>query len=73
MSALFHGVTITKKLNLNLSEQSTVRAVCMRVCISLCTTAVHNTAENGSDNLPSYNPGSHHCSDVIYWRRECTG
>jgi len=39
----------------------------MCVCISLCTTAVHNTAQNSSDNLPSYPQGNHHSSD-IYWR-----
>ena len=26
---------------------------CSRVCISLCTTAVHDTAQNSSDNYPS--------------------
>ena len=41
---------------------------CSRVCISLCTTVVHNTAQNSSDNLPSYPPDNHHCSDVVYWR-----
>jgi len=37
------------------------------VCISLCTTVVHNTAQNSSDNLPSYPPGNHHCSDAVYY------
>jgi len=27
---------------------------CSCVCISLCTTAIHNTAQNSSDNFPSY-------------------
>jgi len=34
----------------------------------VCTTVVHNTAQNSSDNLPSYPPESHHCSDAVYWR-----
>jgi len=38
------------------------------VCVSLCTTVVHNTALNSSDNLPSYPPDNHHCSDDVYWR-----
>jgi len=35
------------------------------VCISLCTTATHNTAQNSYDYFSSDN---HHCSDAIYWR-----
>jgi len=38
------------------------------VCVSLCTTVVHNTAQNSSDNIPSYPPDNHHCSDDVYWR-----
>jgi len=30
---------------------------------SLCTTTVHSTAQHSSDNLPSYPPDNHHCSD----------
>jgi len=26
---------------------------------------LHNKAENGSDNLPSYPPDNHHSSDVV--------
>ena len=40
----------------------------MCVCVSLCTTVVHNTAQYSSDNLPSYHPDNHHCSDVVHWR-----
>jgi len=40
---------------------------CSYVCISLCTTVVHNTAQNSSDNLPSYPPDNHHSLDDIYW------
>ena len=40
------------------------------MCISLCTTVIHNTAQNNFDNLPSHPPGNHHCSDVVYWRTE---
>jgi len=32
------------------------------------TTVIHNTAQNSSDNLLSYPPDSHHCSDIVYWR-----
>jgi len=28
---------------------------------------VHNTAQNSSDNLPSYPPDNHHSSDDVYW------
>jgi len=38
------------------------------VYVSLCTTVVHNTAQNSSDNFPSYPPDNHHCSDDVYWR-----
>jgi len=37
--------------------------MCVRV--SLCTTAVHSTAQNSSDNLPSHPPYNRHCSDVV--------
>jgi len=40
------------------------------VCIPLCTTAVHNTAQNSCDNLPSYPLDNHHCSDPVYWRED---
>jgi len=32
------------------------------------TTVLHNTAQNSSDNLPSYPPDNHHSSDAVYWR-----
>jgi len=38
------------------------------MCISLCITVVHNTAQNSSDNFPSCPPDNHHCSDDVYWR-----
>jgi len=41
---------------------------CSRVCISLCTTVVHNTAQKSSDNFPSYPPDNHHISDDVYWK-----
>jgi len=34
----------------------------------LCTTVAHNTAQNSSDNFPSYPPDNHHSSDEVYWR-----
>jgi len=40
------------------------------VCVSLCTTVVHNAAQNSYDNFPSYPSDSHH---NVYWkdRRNC--
>jgi len=50
--------------SVNLNQQSTVKTahVCVFVCISLCTTVVHNTAQDSYDNLRSYPPESHYCS-----------
>jgi len=39
---------------------------CLRVCISLCTTVVHNITQNSSDKFPSYAPDNHHCSDAVH-------
>ena len=38
----------------------------MCVCVSLCTTVVHNTAQNSSDNFP-YPPDNHDSSDDVSW------
>jgi len=38
------------------------------VYISLCTTVIHNTAQNSSDNFLTYPPDNHHSSDDVYWR-----
>ena len=40
------------------------------MCVSLCTTVIHNTAENSSDDFPSYPPDNHHNLDDVYWRGE---
>jgi len=40
----------------------------MYVCLSLCTTVMHNTAQSSSDYLPSYPPDKHQSSDAVYWR-----
>jgi len=37
------------------------------VCVSLCTTVVHNTAQNSSDSLLSYTLDNHQSSNVVYW------
>jgi len=59
-------------VNLNLNEQLTIRTAHKSVGISLCTTVVHNTAENSSDNLPSYPLDNHHSSYVqISWCGSC--
>ena len=39
------------------------------MCLSLCTTVVHNTACNISDYFPSQPADNHHNSDDVYWRR----
>ena len=36
------------------------------MCLWLCTSVVYNTAQNSSDNLPSY---KHHSLDVVYQRK----
>jgi len=34
----------------------------------LCTTIVHNTPQNSSDNFPAYpSPDNHRCSYVVLW------
>ena len=38
------------------------------VCVSLCTTVVHNTAQNSSDYFPAYPPDNRHSSDAVYWK-----
>ena len=40
----------------------------MCVCIALCTIVAHNIAQNRPDNLLSYHPDNHHCSDDVYLR-----
>jgi len=41
---------------------------CSHACVSLCTTVVHNTTQNSSDDFLSYLPDNHHSSDDIYCR-----
>jgi len=38
------------------------------VCVSLCTTVIHNIAQNSSDYLPSYPPDKHQRSDAVCGR-----
>ena len=38
------------------------------VCIALCTIVAHNIAQNRPDNVPSYPPDNHHCSDNVCLR-----
>jgi len=59
-----------KTQKLHLTQQSSVRAghVCVCVCvyISLCTNVVYN--RHSSDNLPCYTADHHHhCSGVVYY------
>jgi len=47
--------------------QRTVITAHLRV--RLCTTSIHNTTQNSSDNLPIVlPPDKHHSSDAVYWR-----
>jgi len=46
---------------------STARTAHYKCAYRLCSTAVHNTAQNSSDNLLSYAPDNH-SSDVVCWR-----
>jgi len=41
---------------------------CSCVYVSLCTTVIHNTERNSSDNFPSYSTDNYHISDDVYWR-----
>ena len=36
------------------------------MCVRITADVVCNTAQNSSDNLPSYPPDNHHCSDIVY-------
>ena len=51
-----------RKLNLTNNKQLLGLFIC--VCIALCTSVVHNTAQNRPDNFPSYSADNHHCSVV---------
>jgi len=51
----------SKKINLNLNQHSSLLTVCAYHC-------AHNTAQNISDNFPSYPSDNHHSSDDVYWR-----
>ena len=39
----------------------------MRVRVTVYNCHIHNTAQNSSDNFPSYPPDNHHSSDDVYW------
>jgi len=60
-------LNLSKKVNLNLKRTLNLKN-CSRVCISLCTTVVHNTTQNSSDYLPSYPPDNRRSSDDVYWK-----
>ena len=57
----------TQKLNQHLNQHSSIRTAHVCVCLSLCTTVVHNTARNSSDNFPSYPPDNYRSSNNVYW------
>ena len=54
---------------INLKQHSTLGLLAY-VCISPCTTVIHNTAHNSSDNFPSYPLNNRHTgsSDAVNWR-----
>jgi len=52
----------------NLNQWLSLRTAHIRMCVSLCTTIVHNTTQNSSDNLPCYPSDNRHCSDAVYWK-----
>jgi len=61
--------TNTQKLNLNVKPALMFKnCLASRVCVSLHTTVVHNTAQNSSDNFSSYHADSHRSSDDVCWR-----
>ena len=51
-------------LNLNKSAKTKPKPTLnfKKCCVSLCTTVIHVTSQNSSDNLPSYPPDNHHWS-----------
>jgi len=51
----------------NMQKCKNYSHVCM--CIALCTTVVHNTAQSSSGYFPSSPPGKHQSSDAVYWRK----
>jgi len=55
----------TQKLHLNLKKTTLNFKNCSHVCVPLCTTVIHNTAQNSSDDFPSYPPDNHHCSSLL--------
>jgi len=64
-----------KKLNQNITQNAkpkhkptVIFTNCLDACAYHCTFAVNNTAQNSSDNFPSYPPDNHHSSDDIYWK-----
>jgi len=53
-------------VRLNSIQRTVSLFIC--VCIALCTIVAHNIAQNRLDNIPSYPPDNHHCSDDVYLR-----
>jgi len=58
-----HNTWMSQTNRQNKTRYSITRLQCeyrVCVCVSLCTTVVHNTAQNSSDNCHSYPPDNHH-------------
>jgi len=45
----------------------------MFVCILLCTSVAHGTAQNNSDILSSYSPDNYHNLGIVYWIEQGMG
>lgn len=62
--------TENPKLNLNHQQflvASTSAKLFICVFLQLCTIVPHNAALNSSDNLHSYPPDNHHCSNPVHY------
>jgi len=64
-----HNTWMSQTNRQNKTRYSITRLQCeyrVCVCVSLCTTVVHNTAQNSSDNCHSYPPDNHHSLPGTY-------
>jgi len=62
---------VNLKSNLNRNHATvkiTLRTARVYMRITVHNSRIHNTAQNNSDNRPSYPPDNQHCLVVVYWR-----
>jgi len=68
---LWHSKSVLVRLGRKMQKctkpksKPTVKELLTCVSISRCTTIMHNTAQNSSDNLLSHTPDRYHSSDAI--------